>query len=71
MDIEKEVRKIRELSEKKARETNFYKRLTKRTYRRINGYPDYKQIATHISTHLMCLETGFELRGLMTMPGML
>lgn len=61
--MDKELRKIKELAEKKARQTQFYKRLTKRTYRRIKGYPDYKQVAVEFASHLMCLETGFELRG--------
>lgn len=61
--MDKELRKIKELSETNARQTQFYKRLIKRTYRRIKGYPDYKQIAVDLATHLMCLETGFELRG--------
>lgn len=61
--MDKELRKIKELSEAKARQTQFYKRITKRTYRRIKGYPDYKQIAVEFASHLMCLETGFELRG--------
>lgn len=61
--INKDLKKIKELSEVKARQTQFYKRLTKRTYRRIKGYIDYKQIAVDLATHLMCLEAGFELKG--------
>jgi hypothetical protein len=61
--MDKELKKIKELAQKKARQTPFYKQLTKRTYRRIKGYLDYKQIACELSSHLMCLETGFELRG--------
>jgi GTP cyclohydrolase I len=61
--MDKELRKIKELAEAKARQTQFYKRLTRRTYRRIKGYIDYKQIAVELASHLMCLETGFELRG--------
>ena len=61
--MDKELREIKELAEKKARQTQFYKRLTKRTYRRVKGYLDYKQVAVQLSSHLMCLETGFELRG--------
>ena len=61
--MDRELKKIKELSEAKARQTEFYKCLTKRTYRRIEGYPDYKQIAVALATHLMCLETGYELRG--------
>jgi hypothetical protein len=61
--MDKEVREIKELAEANARQTQFYKRLVKRTYRRIKGYVDYKQVAVDLSTHLMCLETGFELRG--------
>ena len=61
--MDKELRKIKELAEKKAKETQFYKRLVKRIYRRVKGYVDYKQVACELASHLMCLETGFELRG--------
>ncbi len=61
--MDKELRKIKELSEAKARQTQFYKSFIKRTYRRIKGYTDYKQVAVDLATHLMCLPTGFELRG--------
>ena len=57
------IREIRNLTDKQAQKTEFFKRLTKRSYRRVKGYIDYKQIATDFAGHLMCLETGFELRG--------
>ncbi len=60
---EVELKRIKELSEAKARQTQFYKRLTKRNYRRIKGYIDYKEIAVKLANHLMCLEAGFELKG--------
>jgi hypothetical protein len=38
--MDKELRKIKELSKANARQTQFYKRLVKRAYRRIKGYAD-------------------------------
>jgi hypothetical protein len=61
--MDKQLKQIKEYSEKEARKTQFYKRLIQRTYRRINGYIDYKQVATDLATHFMCLDVAFELRG--------
>ena len=54
------IREIRNLTDKQAQKTEFFKRLTKRSYRRVKGYIDYKQIATDFAGHLMCLETFLE-----------
>lgn len=50
--------RIRDIARSEARSTQYYKSLTKRSFRHHANYPDYKTIMTDIAAYLMTADTG-------------